>query len=268
MSEAEIIKNTPEPRTRQSVREDLERLGVKPGMTLLVHSSLSSLGWVNGGSVAVIQALQDALSPGGTLVMPAHSGDLSDPAGWQNPPVPEDWFESIRHSMPAYDPRLTRTRAIGRIAEHFRTWPGILRSDHPTLSFCAWGPQAEVITANHQLDHSLGEGSPLARIYELNGYVLLLGVGYDSNTAFHLAEYRIEERRDATLGAPILKNGERVWITYRDIILDADCFDDLGEAFERDLKLPGGRVGSATARLVAMRKMVDYAVGWFGARAT
>ena len=92
--------------------------------------------------------------------------------------------------------------------------------------------------------------------------MLLLGVGYDSNTAFHLAEYRIKERRDATLGAPILKNGERVWITYRDIILDADCFDNLGEAFERDLKLTTGKVGSASARLVALRKMVDYAVGW------
>ena len=268
MTEAEIIKNTPEPRTRQTLAVDLHQLGIEPGMVLLVHSSLSALGWVNGGSVAVIQALQDTLTPDGTLVMPAHSGDLSDPSGWQNPPVPESWVESIRQTMPPYDLRLTPTRGIGRIAEHFRTWPGVKRSDHPTLSFCAWGSQAETITRHHQLEDSLGEGSPLAQLYELDGYVLLLGAGFESNTSFHLAEYRQPQRRDTTLGAPILKDGEIQWVTYVDVDLDADPFPQLGQAFEREHDILTGMVGSATCRLFRQRDAVDFAVDWLNRHST
>ena len=58
------------------------------------------------------------------------------------------------------------------------------------MSFAAWGKHAEFVTDGHSLDNGLGETSPLARVYDLDGYVLLLGVDYDSNTSFHLAEYR------------------------------------------------------------------------------
>ncbi|MCP4425789.1 MAG: AAC(3) family N-acetyltransferase, partial [Chloroflexi bacterium] len=128
MSEEQTIKNAHSPRTRASLAADLRQLGVRPSMTLLVHSAMSRLGWVNGGPVVVIQALQDALTSEGTLVMPAHSGDYSDPAGWENPPIPPAWHQTVRDTMPAFDPALTPTRGMGRIAELFRTWPDVRRS--------------------------------------------------------------------------------------------------------------------------------------------
>jgi aminoglycoside 3-N-acetyltransferase len=262
MAEDDRIARTPEPRTRQSLAADLQALGLEAGMTVLVHSSLSALGWVNGKAVAVIQALQDALSPGGTLVMPAHSGDLSDPAKWENPPVPQAWWAIIRETMPAYDPHTTPTRGIGIIPEQFRTWPDVLRSDHPALSFCAWGAQAETITRNHQLEDSLGEGSPLARLYELDGHVLLLGAGYDSNTSFHLAEYRLPQRKDDVLGAPILREGKREWVSYSDVDLDESRFAEIGQAFEQTHPVRIGQVGSAVSRLFRQRPAVDFAVNW------
>ena len=169
MTEAEAVALADAPRTRASLAADLRALGVQAGDVLLVHSSLSRLGWVAGGPVAVIQALQDAVTPAGTLVMPTFTLHLSDPANWHNPPVPPSWWNTIRAEMPAFDPALTPTRGMGRIAELFRTWPDVKRSNHPHSSFAAWGEHAEIITADHPLTFSLGEGSPLARVYDLAG---------------------------------------------------------------------------------------------------
>lgn len=266
MSEADAVGLAVAPRTRESLARDLRALGVVPGMILLVHASLSSLGWVCGGPVAVVQALLDALTPDGTLVTPTHTGEYSEPSLWGNPPVPESWWPVIRATMPAFDPRVTPTRGMGAIAETFRVWPGALRSGHPHVSFAALGPHAARITADHTLNDSLGEGSPLARIYDLDGYVLLLGVGYDSNTSFHLAEYRAPGASRAAQGAPILENGRRVWKTYADIELDTDAFPEIGAALDETGAPRVGRVGSARARLFAQRAAVDFAQARIAAR--
>lgn len=267
MSEGHIIETSTIPRTRQSLALDLSALGVAPGMTVLVHSSLSGLGWVCGASVTVVQALMDVLTSDGTLVMPTQSGEYSDPSRWSNPPAPESWWTTIRESMPAYVPELTPSRGMGRIAETFRTWPGVMRSAHPTVSFAAWGRHSFDIILNHSLDFGLGEGSPLARIYDLDGSVLLLGVGYDSNTSFHLAECRQPQPSQILEGAPILENGRRTWKTYREIDYDDSTFQHIGAAFEEASSVYVGRVGSATARLFRQCAAVDFAVTWLSSHA-
>jgi aminoglycoside 3-N-acetyltransferase len=132
---------------------------------------------------------------------------------------------------------------------------------HPALSFAAWGQYAGVVTAGHSLDYGLGEGSPLARVYELDGHVLLLGVGHDRNTSFHLAEYRAGGSPATTEVAAILEDGRRVWREYRDIALDSERFAVLGSDFETTGAVRRGRVGQAEARLFRQRAAVDYAVG-------
>ncbi|MEU6244761.1 AAC(3) family N-acetyltransferase [Streptomyces sp. NPDC047024] len=243
--------------TRETISARLRELGVEPGETLLVHSSLSSLGWVNGGPVAVVQGLLDALGPTGTLTVPAHSADLSDPALWRRPPVPEEWWERVRATMPRYDPRTTRTRGVGVIPETVRTWPGALRSAHPHTSFAALGPRAAEITEDHAPDCRLGERSPLARLEKLGARVLLLGAGYDSCTAFHLAEYRVP----APL-VPVGRPGPAGWETVTEVSISSDRFDELGHDFERDRPVVRGRVGAAEARLFPLADAVSYAERW------
>ncbi|NKQ34232.1 MAG: AAC(3) family N-acetyltransferase [Chloroflexi bacterium] len=268
MSEADVIQASKRPYTRTSLTQDLRNLGVMPGMVLLVHTSLSRIGFVSGGPVAVIQALLDVLTPDGTLVMPTHTSGYSDPAGWENPPIPPEWVETVREEMPAYDPALTPTRNMGRIPELFRTWPDVWRSPHPQVSFAAWGKMAVQVTAVHPLPYSLGDTSPLAQIYDLDGYVLLLGVGHENNTSFHLAEYRANCRPKTQSGAPILEYGRRVWKWYEDIEYNSGPFRHIGTDMEKAGLARVGQVGQAKARLFSQRTAVDFAQEWLKNRTT
>ncbi|MER6537472.1 AAC(3) family N-acetyltransferase [Streptomyces sp900105755] len=244
--------------TRDALAQQLRLLGVKSGETLLAHTSLSSLGWVNGGAVAVVQALLDALGPDGTLVVPTQTGDLSDPAVWRNPPVPEEWWETIRATMPPYDPRTTPARGVGVIPETVRTWPGALRSAHPQTSFAAVGPGAAEIVDAHAPDCRLGERSPLARLEKTHARVLMLGTGYATCTSFHLAEYRIPSPR-VRVGRPAPGGG---WEEVTEVSITSDRFDELGYDFERDRSVVRGRVGAAEARLFPVADAVAYAERW------
>ncbi len=270
MSEQDAIAaQGTEPVTEQSLAEDLRAHGVGEGNVVLVHSSLSALGWVCGGPVAVIRALLQAVGADGTLVMPAHSGDLSDPSLWRSPPAPAAWWDTIRATMPAFAPAVTPTRCIGVIPELFRSWPGAVRSDHPSCSFAALGPQAARIVAEQRLEDPMGEGSPLSAIYELGGHVLLLGVGrkvgHRNNTMLHLAERRAlgDDQETIPAGAPILVDGVREWVSYREPDIDEDDFDEAGAAFERqETATRTGRVGQARCTLLPVRPLVEFAIPW------
>lgn len=262
MSELDIISKTKVPNTIDSIYLDLKGLGIIKGDILLVHSSLSSLGWVCGGAQSVITALLNAVGDEGTLVMPAHSGDWSDPAGWGNPPVPCEWIQIIYDNMPAYRPEVTPTRGMGRIAELFRTFPDTLRSDNPLLSFCANGRLAKHITSNHPLTPQLGIGSPLDKLYRLNAKVLLLGAGYDSCTSFHLSESLIPEMPLKRMGTAMLENGGRVWKWFEDFEYNSDDFEAIGEGFGERQTVRKGKVGNAECKLFEMKDGVDFAREW------
>jgi aminoglycoside 3-N-acetyltransferase len=195
-------------------------------------------------------------------VVPTHSGSLSDPANWANPPVPEAWWDTIRQTMPAYQAATTPSGGMGVIPEVVRSWPGARRSDHPQVSFTAVGPAAAQITADHGLTYGLGETSPLAQLYQLGARVLLLGVGHERNTSLHLAEYRSDVRPLITESGPVLVDGRRQWASWDDIDVDSTDFAAIGADFEGTGAVRLGPVGHGTARLMSQREVVDFATAW------
>lgn len=264
MPEAEVVAATSRPHTRRSIADDLRALGLQAGQTVIMHSSLSAIGWVAGGPVAVLLAVQDVLTPDGTLIVPAHTSDRTDPARWQRPPVPTDWLPVIRQDTPAFDPVRTPTRAMGIIAETFRSWPGVLRSSHPHVSFAAWGRHARTATGDHQLAWSLGEGSPLARAYELGALSLQLGTR--RCTSLHLAEARAGRPERIQEGASVLRGGRPTWVTFEDWDYDDSDFDETLTGFCAAYGIVPGTVGNAETLLLDQRALVDHAAEVFRRR--
>ncbi|MBB6454481.1 aminoglycoside 3-N-acetyltransferase [Salirhabdus euzebyi] len=262
MSELDVTKDLKLPNTRTSMQEEFEKLGIEKGMIVIVHSSLSAFGWVCGGPVAVIQALIDAVGKEGTIIMPSQTADNSDPSGWQKPPVPKEWWPIIREEMPAFDPRVTPTRGMGKIVETFRAYPHVMRSSHPIYSFVGWGKYAPYILSEQPLEAGFGINSPLGKIYELDGHILLLGVTHDSNTSLHLAEHAIPNRVKVKKGTAMLENNERVWKMYEEIVYDDEPFEDLGKDFEKNYSVIEGTVGKASCKLMKQRPLIDFARNW------
>lgn len=255
------------PYTARSLAANLTALGLSPGDVVLMHSSMRSVGYVAGGPQAVVQALLDVLGPGGTLVVPTHTSDNTEPSEWRHPPVPAAWWPVLRDQRPGFDPaRTPPSQWMGILAEVVRAWPGARRSNHPHVSFAALGPAAAGILAGHRYDDALGDSSPLGVVYRLDGKVLLLGCDHGSNTSLHLAEWRQPDPPRAERGASVLRSdGTSHWTTWTDVAEDEDDFAELGNAFADTGAVALGQVGDATAQLMSQRAVVDFATAWIAA---
>jgi aminoglycoside 3-N-acetyltransferase len=158
----------------QTIASDLLALGVRPGVALLVHSSLRSLGPVPGGAETVVRGLLEGLGPRGTLLMPALS------------------YESVGPTNAVFDVRSTPS-CVGALPEYFRTRPGTVRSVHPTHSMCGVGRQVQDLLNDHALSITpCGQYSPFYRLPHINGQILFLGCGLNPNTSMHAIEELVE----------------------------------------------------------------------------
>ena len=157
--------------TRGDIVAGLRRLGLASGHGVMVHSSLSSFGWVAGGPEAVIEAIESVVTEAGTVMMPTFNHG-----------------RCYQTSQAGYFDPLTTPTTNGAIPETFRRQEGVCRSWHPTHAFAAWGRKAREYTRLHHRALSCGRGSPLGLLWADGGWGLLLGVGYGANTLHHLVE--------------------------------------------------------------------------------
>ncbi|OGV83614.1 MAG: hypothetical protein A3K19_07750 [Lentisphaerae bacterium RIFOXYB12_FULL_65_16] len=177
--------------TRTAICAGLRDLGLRSGDLVIVHSSLKSFGRVEGGADAVIDALLDAVSPGGTVAVPTLT---YGPFAPENPP-------------PLFDPK-TRPCIVGHIPETFRQRPEAKRSLHPTHSIAAIGPLADELIRDHERARSpIGPDGAWGRIAQHGGYVLMLGAPIHTCTMKHgpeemLIPWRLTDWVDCQVVAP------------------------------------------------------------------
>lgn len=256
-------------RTRASLREDLCRLGIHAGDAVMVHASMSKVGPLLNGPDALIGALLDVVGPKGTILAytdwDATYDELLDPDGH----VPEEW----RAHIPPFDPGASRaTRDNGILAEFIRTTPGARRSGNPGASMAAIGALSAWFTDDHPLDYGYGEGSPLARLVEVGGKVLMVGAPLDTMTLLHHAEHlaHIPNKRLRRYEAPFATSDGTIWRMIKEFDtsdpvvdgLSCDYFADIVRAFIGEGSAAQGLVGKAPSLLVDAAAICAFAVEW------
>lgn len=204
-----------------------------PGSVLLVHCAFSQVKPVKEGPLGLIRALLSALGPEGTLAMPSMTDEDDHP----------------------FEPQHTPCTGMGIVANTFWQLPNVLRSDSPH-AFAALGPQARRITAPHPVELPHGLDSPVGRVYELEGQVLLLGVGHTANTTVHLAEALAGVRYRRQKYVLLRQEGLVTRFDYAEIDHCCEKFNLVEAWLEAENLQRRGRVGYAEARLIRSRDIV------------
>jgi aminoglycoside 3-N-acetyltransferase len=237
---------------------DLQRLGVKAGGLLVVHSGYRSIGGVEGGPAGVVAALRSAVGDEGTVMAPAFTTDLIDPSTWPVPPGREERAR-ILADMPYYDPHVSVPFKMGAVPVALWRTSGTLRSAHPVTSWAVLGGRAEELTVDHPFEDPEGVDGPVGRAWRADAQVLLLGCGHDANTTIHLAESLLDMPHLRTLPdrCPVrAESGEREWRPVTKTTKCSDGFTKIEPHLERAGVIRRGQVGSAEAQLLRSRDIV------------
>ena len=263
------MTDTPELLTRADLRDDLGRLGVRPGDTIMVHAAMSRVGPLLNGPDALIRALLDVLGPDGTMLAYTSWDSLHDELLDEEGRVPPEW----RPHVPGFD--ADRSRAVrmnGIIAEFVRTTPGARRSANPGASVAALGRLADRITADHPQDYGYGEGSPLAKLVEAGGRVLMVGAPWDTMTLMHLADHRarLPGKRILRYEVPFAGDAGTKWRFIEEFDTSEPVLDTIPENYiERIVEdfVAGGRgsqglIGQAPSLLVEAEPILAHGIAW------
>jgi aminoglycoside 3-N-acetyltransferase len=233
--------------TRADIVAGLRRLGIAPGDVVLVHSSLSAFGYVEGGADTVIDALLEAIGPEGTLAAPTFT-----------------WGAFHAATGVVFDVRRTPCET-GKIPETFRRRPGVLRGIHICHSMAAFGPRAEEVLGDGV--KSFAEGSAFDNLYRLNSWNLLLGVTFSSCTALHSAEEWVQvpyrKYRDFRNSTVILPDGRTIpspSVEYLRRDGSGNDFAKMEDVMAEAGLLRTCRIGNARCLNARLRDIVDTAV--------
>jgi aminoglycoside 3-N-acetyltransferase len=234
----------------QDLIAGLRDLGLQVGDKLIVHSSLRSMGYVEGGAHAVIEAILDVLGETGTLLVPTLTGKREDSK--LHPPV----FEVM--TTPCW---------TGIIPETIRQMPNAKRSLHPTHSIASLGYQRDYLTYGHETSQSpCDEKSPYYKNSICNGYIMLIGVDQESNTSIHsceeIAKVPYHLQKDVTASYITSYEGEKIWVSNRlhNWSKPATDFNKLDGLYREQSIMKIGKIGAAEIRLINAVGMFQFTI--------
>ncbi|WP_434427650.1 aminoglycoside N(3)-acetyltransferase [Nannocystis pusilla] len=235
--------------TQETLARDCAALGVVPGDTVMVHASLRAVGPLLAGPDTLIAAILQALGEAGTMMVYLGCPSPYDDIGRGLYPPEDERF--IEEHCPPFDPYLTRaSRDFGVLPEFFRGHPQVRCSANAGMRMGAVGARADFLTRDHGPNYGLGEGSPLARLCDVGGKVLLVGSDLDQVTLLHYAEAvaPIEGKRLAHVRVPVRRGGVRVWLERRGVRHDERHQGLARAVLRRDRRgLPRRRAGAQRA---------------------
>ena len=248
--------------TKEDIKDALRRLGVKKGMLIYVQESLKPFRFIAGGAQTVIDALMETVGYEGTIVMTSPTRQICDPVNLKKGVIPRDMIGDVRKSIPPFNKKLTAPTQVGEIPVQFMRNDGVLRSNHPMVSFLAWGKYAKIIVDKHPLHFGLNQESPLGKLKEYNGYVVTLGINYDKCDIFHLAQYSTMKCPIRLYSCPIEKNGSTHWIQLLDLELNNKHYKEIGTLMEEREVVKSTFLGSSTARLFSAKVAEETAIAY------
>jgi aminoglycoside 3-N-acetyltransferase len=253
--------------TKDELISQLKTLGLQPGDLVMLHASIRAIGRVAGGPDQIHQAVFDSISPQGTLMM-----YVGCPPELEVGTTTRFFGQASRVllGLPSFEPGFTRANPdYGTLAELFRRWPGVICSDNPVVRMAALGDKAKWLTADHPINYGYGADSPLEKLYQNKGKILLLGSDLGHVTLLHYAEYiaPIENKKVIREQVPTMKNGKRDWVEIEDYDSDegicpwpAGFFNNVVEDYLAQNNISAVKIGSADSYLLDAKSLVDFAV--------
>lgn len=220
----------------------LRALGVEKGDVLLVHTSFRAIRPMEAGPLGLIAALRDALGPKGTLVMPSWTGSDDEPFDAATTPSSPD---------------------LGVVADTFWRLPGVARSEHG-FALAAIGPEAQRIVSGPLPLPPHSPESPVARVRDLGGKVLLIGVDHDADTMIHVAELLANVPYRVPKHITVQKDGRPTRIEYLENDHCCQRFNLANDWLRARGLQSEGRIGHAHARLMRARDITDVVVEQLG----
>lgn len=248
--------------SKQEILQQLETLGIQKGMVLLVHANVQRLGYIIGGAQALIEALMEVVGYDGTLVVPSFTPELLDPACCDHR-VSREYWKDVRSFALPFDKKLTSPSEHDTFAMQFLRNEGVIRSYHPLYSFAAWGKYAKVICNRHPLHFGLSKDSPLGKVVEFNGNVLMLGCDYTDCSIFHLARYMNEQTPIRLISAPIINNKKTMWKDMLDLDYQTKNFSEIGEVIEERNLIKTTYIGNTKCKMFSSREAISLASAYF-----
>jgi aminoglycoside 3-N-acetyltransferase len=244
--------------TKEALVADLKKIGLHTGDSVLIHSSLSKIGFVPGGAAIVIDALLEVVGPEGTLLFPTF------PAKGKNKThLEEHPFFDILHTP----------SQMGSITEYFRKMPEVYRSFHPTDPVCAKGPLAAYYTSTHygQLT-PYNEYSPFRKLCEKKGKILMMGTTLNGAcTNLHTLEDAVNFKYqvyDAKIMDVKMIDADGKTSTVKTKVhnpeysVKRNC-DALKPLFEKENVLINGSIGIAKSMLIDADKMLQVMIKYY-----